>query len=32
MDDATMKLKGTNGIIYAFEDRIVISRKIFLGS
>ena len=31
MDDATMKLKGTNGIIYAFGDRIVISRKSFGG-
>lgn len=25
------KLKGTNGIIYIYEDRIVISRKTFFG-
>ncbi len=25
------KLKGTNGIIYLYEDRIVISRKTFFG-
>lgn len=31
MTQLITRLKGTNGIIYLYEDRIVISRKTFLG-
>jgi len=31
MSDEIMSLKGTNGLILAYEDRVVVSRKSFLG-
>lgn len=31
MNDEIMKLKGTNGIVYAYNDHVVISRKTITG-